>query len=1159
MKKKALLKEILREIRRTKNRFLSILAIVAIGTGFFAGVKSTCPDMQLTAKEYFKEYNLMDIHLVSTMGFSENDMEFIRSEDDISGIMPAYSLDAFLIEDGQKSSTIIRAMSYKLDLQKDDPNYITQPVLKEGRMPEKPGECLVEKNMHTPDSFVIGNTVQLASGKEDSDILDTIKRDTFNIVGIIESPAYIAYERGITNIGDGEIDAFIMIPEDDFDLEVYTDVYITLDSTKALSPFSSEYKDIIEKRLEDFEDLAEIRTPLRYKEVLAEANEKLGDAKKELEDGIKKQKEELEDAQRKINDAAVELVDGRDEYEREKEKFYNKLADAQKELKDAEKKLEEGAEEYREGRLSYREGLKEYSEEKPKALEELKKAEKQASALEKSLQEGEEKLTELKSLTQEIEGVLSQNITVHDISLLPPEIIAVVNASQQLDTLLPEGTLPPGVSVKNLMESYLTTSEEPSKEGLKQQILALTSGAVGGAEAKLNEGKQGLSLLKSGISSGYKKLEDAAQELDYAKKELNKAYKQLEKGRQELADGQQDYEEGKAKGEKELSDALVKIRDGEVELAQARIDYQEGKEDSDKEIAEARAEIANAEKELEDLKQPEWFVWDRNNNPGYSTYQEDTEKVDAIAKVFPVFFILVAALVCLTTMTRMVEEQRTQIGTLKALGYSRGLIMLKYLIYAVLASITGSAIGLAIGFRLFPIVIINAYKIMYNLPSPITPFRWDYALWITLAAVACTGLSALAACYRELYASPARLMRPKAPKAGKRVLLERITPIWSRLSFTQKVTLRNIFRYKKRVLMTVVGIAGCTALMLTGFALHYSISSIVEKQYCDVFLFDAIAAIDDKATAQELEELEGLLDGSPEITGKLFTLHKAADASSSGITKSVNIFVPQEKEQIATYVNLRERIGQKPLELTDHGVIINEKLAKMLKVTTGDSISLKNAEDKSGDFIVTGITENYTFNYVYMTPNLYREEFGFDPVYNTFVFNMTDTTDESTLSDRLLRNDSMLGISYSSDGSRRFGDMIGSLGSIVWVLIISAGALAFIVLYNLTNINVNERIRELATIKVLGFYDNEVSAYIYRENTISSLIGIVVGLGGGVFLKNFVIATAETDIVMFAPDIKAYCFIYAAVLTMLFTLVVNIILHFKLKEIDMVESLKSVE
>ncbi|MBC8569722.1 FtsX-like permease family protein [Zongyangia hominis] len=1180
MKRSALFKEMMREIWRSRNRFLSILGIIAIGTGFFSGVKASCPDMQLTAQDYFEENRLMDLHLVSTFGFNDDDIAAIAQMQGIRGMMPGYSTDVF-VSTGENSDVIVHAMSLSRgQMGGDDENNIDRPLLIEGRLPEKSGECVVEQNIHTPKQFRLGNTIRLEAEKG-KELSDTLKTDTYTIVGIVQTPRYINFQRGNTTIGDGVIDAFMMIPEEDFMTEVYTDVFLTLESTQGLSPFDDRYDRAVEKATEEYESLAKRRSQERYDEIYSEAKKKIADAKADLAEGECKQQEELADARKKIADGEQELLDGKQALRDARAKFNDKIADAERQIADGEKELLDGEKEYEEGLAKYKEGLKEYEEgrkeyekQKEAALAQLKEYEDQASALRAQLEAGQAQIDGARTLVGGVSGISASfaQTSISDPSQFPPEVSGVIQNAGQLDAMLPEGTLPEGVTVSGMLTQYIILDPESAqKQQLKMQLDGLTSQmseALDDQESQLAPGWEGLSQLEQGIEDGYRELADAKEKLDEAKAQLDDAKAELDAARKKLDDGWAELEESKRtlqeekeKGERELADAQADIKQGEKDLAQARIDYNQGKADSDQELADAREKIQDAEYDLEDLSLPKWYVWDRNNNPGYSGYQEDTQKVDAIAAVFPVFFILVAALVCLTTMTRMVEEQRTQIGVMKALGYGRGAIMMKYVSYAILASVLGSALGLAVGMQLFPQIIINAYNILYNMPKPLTPFRWDYAFWCTLVAAACTGLSAFAACYKELMENPAALMRPKAPKAGKRVLLERWTFVWSKLSFTYKVTLRNIFRYKKRVLMTIVGVAGCTALILTGFGLQYAISSIGDRQFGDIFVYDGVAAVEAGDAEGGLDELRGYFDNTPELTGTLFTLQKSIDAQNGKKVKSVNLYVPESTGNISDYIVLRERIGQKPLTLTDEGVIINEKLGKLLGLGTGDTLTLNHPDGRPMEVKITGVTENYAMNYVYMTPALYEKEFREEPVYNAVYFNTSAQGDsaQSELSSHLMEQEGVQGVSYTSGSTIRFMDMLDSLGIIVWVLIFSAGTLAFIVLYNLTNININERIRELATIKVLGFYDKEVSAYIYRENTISALLGMVTGLGAGVLLERFVIKTAEVDMVMFAPDIGLWCFVYAALLTMLFALIVNLVVHFKLKKINMVESLKSVE
>lgn len=884
---KILFKELWRSIRRTATRFLSILAIVAVGTGFFAGVKASCPDMELTAKHYFEDTRLMDLHLLSTLGFTQEEIQAIAARDGVRGVMPAYSADCFM-QTERDGNIIVHALSLDINASEEDENYLNRPVLKEGRLPQASGECVVEHGKFSAASCQIGDKISLFL--EEGSLENTLRCTEYTVVGIVESSQYISFTRGNCLIGDGKIDLFIMLPLQDFMLEVYTDAYLTLKDTKGLSPFSDRYKDTVNTYAEETELFAAEQAQKRYSELAQTAQEEIDKGKVELE-----------------------------------------------------------------------------------------------------------------------------------------------NARQEAENLL-----------------------------------------------------AGMLLISGGVETP-------------------------------------EYLQAKALAEEQL--------------------------------AAGEAEIAEAEKQLEQLE-CKWYVQTRSNNPGYSGYQDDAEKVDAIAKVFPIFFVLIAALVCLTTMTRMVEEERSQIGTMKALGYGKSAVTVKYLAYAVLASLLGSAVGLAVGFQLFPRVIIGAYTILYSMPKPITPFRWDYAAACTAAAVLCTGVSAYAACRRSMHTRPAQLMRPRAPKNGKRVFLERIGFIWSRLSFTYKVTVRNILRYKKRGIMTVIGIAGCTALLLTGFGLRYAVTAIAPKQYGEIFVYDAAAALNEEA--EDYSALEHTLRDDPEISEHLFVMSRTLDAGGNGEVKSMSLYVPDRPENLEKYISLHEPNGKK-LALTNDGVIMTEKLANMLGVKEGGTVTVYRADGKEISLNVTGIAENYAMHFIYISPELYQSCFGEAAEFNMLLLNTAEGCDHESLSQRLLAGGDILGISYTSEGAASFMDTMKSLDSIVWVLILSAGALAFIVMYNLVNINVNERLRELATIKVLGFYNKEVSAYIYRENNIAAFFGMMFGLVFGIFLERFVIATAEVEAVMFASDISAECFLFAALLTAFFTVVVNISLHFRLKKINMVEALKSVE
>ena len=1057
MKYKSLMKDTRREIWRTKSRFFSIFAIILLGVSFFAGLKSTCPDMKLTAEEYYEDSHLMDYRLVSTYGFDEDDIAALREVDGVEGVMPGYSSD--LIYLSGENEYVVKAYSYDYTAAgESNENYLNRPVLKEGRFPEKPGECVVEAGASAPDTFRVGNTITFSSGTDDP-LSDTLDRESFEIVGIVESSMYISYERGNSTIGNGTVSAYVLLPASDFTSEVYTEVYVTMEEARSVSPFDSEYNDIIDRLSDPLKQAASNTVNSRYDEIVQEAEQELEDARQQLADGEKQQQEELASALEQIEQGERDYQNGLDEYNTGKTEFEQTIADARQQIDDAGAQIDAQQNQYQQALSLYQ------------SVEQLAK-------------------------------------TAQTGTPFTAEQQAVVDASASLNENFP-----------TLLTAALVMGDPAAQQ-----------------------------MLTAAMQQTSRTLDESASKLSAGRDELIAQSQQLT----------QKEEEGKAQFEA----AYQELEDAKAQLEQARIDYETGKQESDAELEDARQKIADGEAELADLKAPEIYLFTRDDNVGYSNFSGDADKVDAVARIFPVFFIFVAALVCLTTMTRMIEEQRTSIGTLKALGYSKSAIAFKYLCYAFIASFSGSVLGLLIGFQLFPRVIFYAYSTLYHFPGFSAPFRWDYAAWCTVAAVACTGIATLCACYAELHSRPAQLMRPRPPKNGKRVFLERIGWFWSRLGFIHKVSVRNFFRYKKRVIMTVTGIAGCTALMLTGFGLTDSISTIVDKQFDSIFVYDVTVAYDGEIAQPERDSLHQLVESQPQVKEQVDVQQLNMSAVNEGSDVDCYLVIPEQPDEFETFVHLGARGSDETETLDDSGVIITEKLSRLLGLSVGDTLTLEDSDGKTVEAPVSGITENYLFHYVYMTPTLYQELYGepFEP--NVIYLNFNDDVDEqgqNAFSQAVLTDDNVLQVNRSDSMGNTFNDMIQSLNAVVVVIILAAGALALVVLYNLTNINVNERVRELATLKVLGFYDREVSAYIYRENVASSILGILIGLVLGIFLHQFVIVTAEVDLVMFIRQILPLSYVWAALLTFGFTLLVNFFLHFKLKKIDMVESLKSVE
>ena len=604
------------------------------------------------------------------------------------------------------------------------------------------------------------------------------------------------------------------------------------------------------------------------------------------------------------------------------------------------------------------------------------------------------------------------------------------------------------------------------------------------------------------------------------------------------------------------------VEEANDKLADARQELEDGKRDAEKEIADGEKKIQDAQDEIDDISMPEWMVTDRNDLPEYSDYGDNADRMRSIGQVFPVIFFLVAALVSLTTMTRMVEEQRTQIGTMKALGYGKYAIASKYLLYAFLATVGGSILGILIGEKILPLVIINGYGIMYKGMMNNIQIRYEFkfAMIAAGAATVCTVGATIFSCYRALAETPASLMRPPAPKEGKRILLERIPLFWKHLNFTWKSTLRNLFRYKKRFFMTIFGISGSMALMLVGFGLRDSIMDIARRQYQELQHYTGTIIDDEDATDKERQELDEFLENNSQIERYTHVQFTKMSVPRNKSNISVYVYVPENLETFNKDVTLQDRKTKEKYKLTDAGTVISEKTATLTGLKVGDTMTITK-DGKNYETKIAAVTENYMGHYIYMTGNVYEQIFGEKPDYSATVFTVKEEykESESEVGNEILKHPAALSISYTSSLEAQLHRMLGALDTVIIVLIISAGMLAFVVLYNLNNVNITERQRELATLKVLGFYDTEVSAYVYRENVILTFIGVLAGAVFGIFLHRYIIRTVEVDAVMFGRNINPVSFLYCGLLTIGFSMIVNLFMHQKLKKIDMVESLKSVE
>ncbi len=1102
------------EIRKSRGRFLSILFIVTLGVAFFSGIRASEPDMRLTGDAYFDEAELMDIKAICTYGVTEDDVEAMEAEEGVACAEGAYSADfLYSTKDAQQ---VLHVMSLQ--------EKMNQITVSKGRMPESAGECLADDN----SSFAVGDQIRLESGTED-EVTDTLKTDTLEVVGLGNSPCYLSYGRGSSTVGDGSIRAFLIVPEDTFDMEVYSEVYMQVTGAKELLAFTDAYDGRVEEVLKRIEALADDRAVVRKDSLKDEANEKLEEAREELEDGRKEAKKKLDNAAKEIADAEKKLADARKQIEDGRAQIADAkmtLSSKQKELDAARVQYQDGVAQLNDGKAAYEEGLLQYEEARAEADVQLQTGRQLLDGLQAQINADEERYY---ALLAQIEDLREQADVSED-------------------------------SLDDTGES----AGEPDT-GPDQQIAALEAQAQAVA-ARLEGERQAYTLGQAGIEVVHREMDSVQAELTAAKSQIDAAEAELAAAPAKLSSGQAQINSGwneLRSQEQKLVDGEAEIVSNEAKLVDAKKEYEEGKAEAEAEIADGEKKIAEAEADIEDIELPKWYVYDRSTLIEYSGFGENAQRLGAIGRVFPVLFFLVAALISLTSMTRMVEEQRTSIGTMKALGYSKGAIASKYIGYALLATAGGSVIGVLIGEKILPYIIVYAYGILYqHLPKILVPYDWGYAAMASGAAVFCTLFATVMACYKELEAQPAVLMRPPAPKNGRRVFLERIGVVWRHLNFTWKSTIRNLMRYKKRFFMTIFGIGGCMALMLVGFGLKDSCYEIAKLQFAEIQFYDGSIYLEEDITEEQQDELEAALKSEEQISRYMKANMQNITLVNGKKECAAYECVFGSVEDIPWFVDFHDRRSKERYELTDDGGIISEKTAKLLGVKQGDTIEIKDEEKGNKQVKVTQICENYMGHYIYFTPACYEEVYGEEPEYNSILFEVEDSdvnADLEKIGRNLLKQDGALSVSYTHDIEKQLDDMLRSLNLVIVVLIISAGMLAFVVLYNLNTVNIAERKRELATLKVLGFYNMEVAEYVYRENILLTFLGAVVGAVLGRFLHLFIIETVEVDSAMFGRNINMPSYIYSLILTVTFSMLINGVMYFKLKKIDMVESLKSIE
>lgn len=1093
MLKTALLKDGIKEIKISYKRFLSILLIVLLGVGFFAGIKATSPDMKKTIDTYFEDLNVMDIQVISTLGLTENDITSISQVENVEKVEGTYQTDA-TVTIGEEEVVV------KLETITSSINNLQ---LIDGRLPENEKECVVEQNFLNGSGHQIGDTIKVDVEditNDDGEKESVLKNNELQIVGIVESPLYISTDRGSTKLGSGRIDYYMYVPKENLNASIYTNIYLTVAGAKTEETGSNRYLDKIDEVENSIDNISEERREARYNELYDSANSKIQDAQKELDEEKSKAEKELDDAQKEIDDGKKEIEDGKAEIETNRANANYQFSQAEQQIKESKELLAENEERFEEEKKNANEQIANYKEQ----LSELQQLQKQLNTVKTSLKKAQASLNELEKKLE--------------------------SASEEEKPALQEQMAKLNIQIQTLQGTIDTINSELEKQGVSD--LAGT-----------------IKQIQTGIETANRELENGEAQLEDAQKQIEEAEAELQNQKNSTY-----YQLNQA--EAEIEDAEKEIADGEKELEDARKEYEE-------QIAEAEDKLLEAKEDLKEIQRPEWYVLTREENTGYVNYMQDTERVANLAEVFPVVFFLVAALMSLNSMARMVEEERVEIGTLKALGYNKLQIAMKYLVYASLATVVGGGIGLIIGFNFLPKVIADIYAMVYDVPDVILEFNFGYATAGIAAAALCTVGATIFTAARILRHNPATLMRPKAPKPGKRVLLERIPFIWKHLNFTAKVTARNIFRYKKRFLMTIIGVCGCTSLIIAGFGLRDAITNMIPKQYGEIYKYGINISLKEEKQAEDLQQIKDEVVNHEDITDVLGANIQSVKIIKNDNNQSIQLVVPEDVESFDTFVELRSRTQKDSKYVLDtSGAVITEKLARLLDIKEGDTITIENANGDRADVNVAHITENYILHYLYMSPDLYNQIYDTRIDYNVILAKTNELTEEQedSLGRTLLEDEeNVSGVSFTSDSSDMITVVMENMDAVVWILIIAAGLLALVVLYNLLNSNISERIRELATIKVLGFYDREVYEYIGRETIILTIFGMLVGLIGGYYLTMYILKTCEIDMLMFDPEIGVLSYVWGIVITVFFAIIVNVITYFSLKKIDMIESLKSVE
>ncbi len=1155
MKKNIMRKNLYQSIWRSLGRYIAIVAIIALGSSIFVGLRTTKSDMIATGQKYMDEQNMFDLQLMNTYGWTNAELEQIKQMESVVDVEGALSLDviAYTNDPGKESV-------YKLH---QIPDSVNRVYLLGGRMPEADDECLADGFHETDD--ILGTTITI-SDNNDVDTLECISGRTFKVVGYVSTPLYMDMSRGNTTLGNGDVSGYIYLPKTAFHADYYTEINITLEGNYAI--YSDAYRNFIESASTRFENEIISLANARYEVLLHDAKEEYNKGLQEYEDGLKEFNDSKADVMTELDHAKLELDNAQEELDSNRDKASNamkELEGGQKEIDSNRTKLNDSTLELAQAKAD---ALAQIEEASAKLLENRKTASENHKKIEEGIKQIDSGITQIDDAVQQIESGLQQLDTAlllveAQLKISDAGILVLENSIERAEQLGSDAE-----TIKRMRSELAEFTQKREEYLLQQQELQNNKSTYSQQLEHLRAQRDDLATQRAELEANKKLVEDALSTIEDGLLELDSNQKQaqnkfataeaqLDVGKIELNGAQLKIDQGRV----ELEKGLAQLEAGQSDLDAAQKDYEAGKaeamkelDDAKKELDEAKLKLDDADAAISEMSEPKVYVLDRSTNVGYVSLDSNSDIVEGVSTVFPAFFLLIAALVCITTMTRMIEEERTQIGTLKSLGYSNRSIIGKYLWYAGSAAVVGCGFGVIAGSAVFPWILWKAYGIILSLcPDIILMIDWPLCIIVVTVYTAVTLLVTWYCCRMSLREQPAELIRPKAPTTGKKILLEHLF-FWDKLKFLNKVMLRNVFRYKQRLLMMLIGIGGCTALLLTGFGIRDSIVNTVPDQFDQITLFDIEVRFADPLSEEQRNNICQDVQGyAKDVT---FYHQSSAEITADDITKDITLIAADRN--ITRFLDFHN--GKEQLQMPGKNeALISIGASENMGIKAGDTVLVRDPDMRELTLTISGIYDNNVYNYIIVDSATIQEQLGDMPQVQMACMMVDDAVDVHEAATFIGQLDGVMNITVTDDLAEQFGSMFDALDLVVITVIICAGALAVIVVYNLTNINITERLREIATIKVLGFNSAETTAYVFKENFLLSIMGAICGLGGGILLLKFVISQIKVDMVWIVAEIFPTSFLLAFILTVLAVSLVDFALYFRLERINMAEALKSVE